>query len=111
MANLCSSAFTADGTSHGGDQKGQFCIDSGTSLDASTDSQLALVALLPPVLEQSHVSSGHTNISAASSGVSAAQRHAQVGLIISRCPFKSLWFCETWCGSRALGDGKRSQRI
>lgn len=51
MANLCSSAFTADGTSHGGDQKGQFCIDSGTSLDASTDSQLALVALLPPVLE------------------------------------------------------------
>lgn len=96
MANLCFSAFTADGTSHGDDQKGQF------SLDASTDSQLVVVALLPTVLEQSHVSNGHTNISAASSGSSAAQRHVQVGLIISRYPFQSLWFCETWCGSRAL---------
>lgn len=36
MANLCFSAFTADGTSHGDDQKGQF------SLDASTDSQLVV---------------------------------------------------------------------
>lgn len=111
MANLCFSAFTADGTSHGDDQKGQFCIDSGISLDASTDSQVVAVALLPTVLEQSHVSTGHTNISAASSGSSAAQRHARVGLIISRCPFQSLWFCETWCGSRALRDGKRNQRI